>query len=327
MERYRADDWGNGYLLVVYNSATGAYESSVAGMPQTKAVTPFKPSIDESKINIAWLPYTDDWNNTFPDGETYDLIYPEVTIPEDAFYAPLSTPYGQLAFRLESTIGIYGTGLLDAIPDDSLKAQYQKEQEAGADLNPAIWAGGDWASLYGNTTHPKRFTYALSRGPLQDAAGANAIWNITNVTRSDRRKHYLSLDPTIYASAASQDPDVQAQFYQYFPDWNRTGNVQQDIYNYLTSTELPVEMSDQDYVNFMVWHRGLAVPAARNLSDATVQRGPRLVALPATVPAGRRATTASPTPTASSPTATCVCRAIRTRRYGPTPTWCSTASS
>ena len=34
MERYRADDWGNGYLLVVYNSATNAYESSVAGMPQ-----------------------------------------------------------------------------------------------------------------------------------------------------------------------------------------------------------------------------------------------------------------------------------------------------
>jgi CxxC motif-containing protein (DUF1111 family) len=276
MERYRADDWGNGYLLVVYNSATNAYENSVAGMPQTKAVAPFKPSIDESKINIAWLPYTDDWNNTFPDGETYDLIYPEVTIPEDAFYAPLSTPYGQLAFRLESTIGIYGTGLLDAIPDDSLKAQYQREQEAGATLNPAIWAGGDWASLYGNTSHPKRFTYALSRGPLQDAAGANAIWNITNVTRSDRRKHYLSLDPSIYATAASQDPEVQAQFYQYFPEWNKTGNVQQDIYNYLTSTELPVEMSDQDYVNFMVWHRGLAVPAARNLSDATVQRGRQL---------------------------------------------------
>ena len=96
------------------------------------------------------------------------------------------------------------------------------------------------------------------------------------MTRSDRRKHYLSLDPTIYATAASQDPEVQAQFYQYFPEWNKTGNVQQDIYNYLTSTDLPVEMSDQDYVNFMVWHRGLAVPAARNLGDATVQRGKKL---------------------------------------------------
>ena len=276
MERYRADDWGNGYLLVVYNSATNAYESSVAGMPQTKAVAPFKPSIDEEKITIAWLPYTDDWGNRFPDGETYDLIYPEVNIPEDAFYAPLSTPYAQLAFRLESTIGIYGTGLLDAIPDDSLKAQYQRESDAGATLNPAIWAGGDWASYYGNTTHPKRFTYALTRGPLQDAPGSNAIWNITNVTRSNKRSHYLSLNADIYAQASANDPDVQAQFYNYFPQWNKTGNPATDIYNYLRCDTLPAEMSDQDYVNFMVWHRGLAVPAARNIDDPDVQRGKKL---------------------------------------------------
>jgi len=276
MERYRADDWANGYLLVVFNKNTGAYETSVAGMPQTKAVPPFKPSIDEEKISIAWLGYVDEWGNRFPDGETYDLIYPEVTIPEDAFYAPLATPYGELAFRLESTIGIYGTGLLDAIPDDSLKAQYQKEEAAGAQLNPAIWAGGDWASLYGNTNHPKRFTYALSRGPLQDAAGANAIWNIPNVTRSDRRSHYLSLNKSIYATAASQDPEVQSLFYHYFPQWNVSGDPQTDIYNYLMCDTLPAEMTDKDYVDFMVWHRGLAVPAARNLGDSTIQRGRKL---------------------------------------------------
>ncbi|MBQ9418143.1 MAG: hypothetical protein IJU19_06135 [Bacteroidales bacterium] len=277
MNRYRADDWGNGYLLVVYNKTTNAYEASVAGMPQTKAVEPFKPSIDESMIDIQWLPYTDEWGNAFPDGETYDLIYPEVNIPEAAFYAPLTTDYANLGFRLETTIGIYGTGLLDAIDDDSLKAQYMKEEQDGyLQLNPAIWAGGNWASLYGNTNHPKRFTYALSRGPLQDAAGANAIWNITNVTRSDRRKHYLSLTPSIYATKASQDPDVQAKFYDLFPQWRVSGNVEQDIYNYLTCDTLPIEMSDKDYINFMVWHRGLAVPAARNMNDATVQRGKKL---------------------------------------------------
>ena len=315
MERYRADDWANGYLLVVYNKTTDAYETSVAGMPQTKAVAPFKPSIDESKINIAWLDYVDEWGNRFPDGETYSLIYPEVTIPEDAFYAPLTAPYSQMAFRLESTIGIYGTGLLDAIPDDSLKAQYQKESEAGANLNPAIWAGNDWASLYGNTTHPKRFTYALSRGPLQDAAGANAIWNITNVNRSDRRSHYLSLNKSIYANTAADDPEVQAQFYHYFPAWNKTGDPRTDIYNYLMCDTLPIEMSDQDYVNFMVWHRGLAVPAARNLADSTVQRGRKLFRDLGC------ATCHRPT------TATAGCPAIPTRRFGPTPTWCSTVSS
>jgi CxxC motif-containing protein (DUF1111 family) len=280
MERYRADDWGNGYLLVVYDKSkpNEPYETSVAGMPQTKAVAPFKPSIDEEKIQIAWLNYTDEWGNKFDDGETYSLIYPEVTIPEDAFYAPLAVPYSQLGFRLETTIGIYGTGLIDAIPDDSLKAQYQREYDAGADLNPAFWAGNDWApgAYYGATTHPKRFTYALSRGPLQDAPGSNAIWNIPNVTRSNKRSHYLSLNKSIYATKASQDPEVQAEFYHYFPEWNKTGNPETDIYNYLMCDTLPAEMSDQDYVNFMIWHRGLAVPAARNLADAEVQRGRKL---------------------------------------------------
>ena len=69
---------------------------------------------------------------------------------------------------------------------------------------------------------------------------------------------------------------MQAEFYRYFPQWNKTGNPETDIYNYLVCDTLPIEMSDQDYVNFMVWHRGLAVPAARNLNDATVQRGRKM---------------------------------------------------
>ena len=79
-----------------------------------------------------------------------------------------------------------------------------------------------------------------------------------------------------YARIASLDPDVQAQFYQYYPEFNQTGNPETDIYNYLMSTNLPVEMSNDDYVNLMIWHRGLAVPAARNLSDTTIQRGRKL---------------------------------------------------
>ena len=249
-------------------------------MPQTKAVPPFKAPIDESQIQISWLEYTDEWGNRFPDGETYSLIYPEVHIPASAYYVPLESngtqiSYGSEIVRLESTIGIYGTGLLDAIPDDSLKAQYMREQMAGVPLNPAMWAGGDWAptGLYGKTNHPKRFTYACSRGPLQDGPGANAIWNITNVTRGDRRYHYMT---EAYARKASQDPDVQAAFYTYFPDYNITGNPETDIYNYLMNKNLPAEMSNDDYVNLMVWHRGLAVPAARHLDDPEVQKGRQL---------------------------------------------------
>lgn len=274
MQRYRADDWGNGYLLVVTDD-TDTYLSSLTGMPQTKAVAPFKAPIDEEKIEIDWKDYTDEWGNKFDDGESYSLIYPEVTIPEDAFYVPLEVggspvAYEKIRVRLESTIGIYGTGLLDAIPDDSLKAQYAKEELAGVKLNPAIFKNGEWVKTYGNTSHPLRFTYALSRGPLQDAAGSNAIWNITNVTRGDRRYHYMT---QTYADVAAADPDVQSEFYNYFPEWNITGNPEEDIANYLMNKQLPAEMTDDDFVDFMIWHRGLAVPAARNLDDADVQRG------------------------------------------------------
>lgn len=278
---YKADKNGNGYLLVITDD-TDTYLSSVTGMPQTLAVAPFKAPIDESNIKINWLEYTDEWGNQFPDGEPYSLIYPEVIVPEDAFYVPLevtkngettTVPYSNVRFRVESTIGVYGVGLLDAIDDDDLKAQYAKEEAAGAKLNPAIFANGEWTSLYGKTTHPKRFTYALSRGPLQDAAGANAIWNITNVTRSDRRYHYMT---ATYAKVASQDPDVQKDFYKYFPDQNKTGNVREDIYNYLMAKDLKPEMTDEEYADFMIWHRGLAVPAARDLDNPEVIKGKEL---------------------------------------------------
>lgn len=277
MDRYRANDWGNGYLLVV-TDRNDNYLTSLTGMPQTKAVAPFKAPIDEEKIEIKWLSYVDEWGNTFPDGESYSLIYPEVTIPEDAYYVPLEVgtqtiDHSDVVVRLESTIGIYGTGLLDAIDDDDLKAQYALEEQAGARINPAIFANGQWVKTYGTTTHPLRYTYALTRGPLQDAAGANAIWNITNVTRSDRRYHYMT---QTYAETAASDPDVQADFYAYFPEWNKTGNVHDDIINYLMNKELPAEMTDEDYVDFMIWHRGLAVPAARNLDDPKVQLGKKL---------------------------------------------------
>ncbi|MDR0745263.1 MAG: hypothetical protein LBF17_02065 [Mediterranea sp.] len=278
---YRANEHGNGYLLVITDE-TDTYLSSLTGMPQTMAVEPFKAPVDESKIKIEWLPHTDEWGNKFPDGESYSLIYPEVTIPEEAYYVPLevtknnvttTVPHANVRVKLESTIGVYGTGLLDAISAEDLKAEYAKQEKAGASLNPAIFANGNWTKTYAATDHPLRFTYALSRGPLQDGAGANAIWNITNVTRSNRRYHYMT---KTYATVASQDAEVQADFYKHFPEQNKTGNVENDIFSYLMSTDLDVEMADEEYKNFMIWHRGLAVPAARNLDDPVVDKGKKL---------------------------------------------------
>ena len=312
---YNAAQVGNGTLLVLYDptKASEPYVSWVAGMPQLFGAAPFKAPIDPDKITVEWKTATDAHGNRFADGETYELRYPEVTIPADAIYSgqaqfrtalqalpsnganfdvtkDLALIDGGYAVRLENTIGVYGTGLLDAIPDEDIIAQYAKEAADGKlkhGLNPAFWDGSFKTSGYYNNDSqwgPKRFTYALTRGPIMDAAGANAIWNITNVTRSDRTKHYLDLDGRVYATCASIDPEVQAAFAAYIdqqdpdnlhPEW-RTGNVQQDIYTYLTSKTLPAEMTDDEFTQVMVWHRGLAVPAARNVTDKSVLRGKEL---------------------------------------------------
>ena len=304
---YDADTRGNGYLLVIYtptdgdNGDDGSYISEVTAMPQTRATSPFLPPLDESGITIEWLTVTGTMPSglsatQFPDGETYELIYPEVTILQTAFNTdPVPSGY---AVRLESTIGLYGTGLLDAIPEDSLKAEYKKQAaEALANgyavsdmLNSSIWDGDadDWASsawytLADGTQKVKRYTYALTRASLQDGAGANAMWNIPNVSRSDR--HYL-YTTTAWATAMSENADVIAAIKAdptspYYADGTDEGiaeavlnlldpNTDQfdnDYYNF------EAEMSDESFWQYMVWHRGLAVPRARDLNNSTVQRG------------------------------------------------------
>ncbi len=294
--RFNTNEIGNGCLLVVYDPATEGYVSWLAGMPQSHAVAPFKAPVDESKIKVHWANAVDDWNNRFDDGETYELQYPEVTMPEDAIYV-VGQGYklpGSYTVKLESTIGVYGTGLLDAITEEDLLAQYRQEE---ADefmqngLNPAFYSNGSWTGMYSNslqgdgTGYARRYTYALSRGPLQDAAGANAIWNITNVTRSDRRYHYLDAAGT-YALYSSKDPEVQAGFKKYIERIDPKkmhpsywiGTLEERIYAYLTDKNLDAEMTDDEYTDFMVWHRGLAVPAVRDIDDPDVIRGRELFA-------------------------------------------------
>lgn len=291
---FNTNDIGNGCLLVVYDPATEGYVSWLAGMPQSHAVAPFKAPLDESKIKVKWIDATDEWNNRFDDGEQYSLQYPEVSMPLDAIYV-VNQGYqlpGDYAVKLESTIGIYGTGLIDAITEEDILAQYRKEDSDGLlpnGLNPTFYSNGNWNSMYSNslqgdgTKYVRRFTYALSRGPLQDAAGANAIWNITNVTRSDRRYHYLDAAGT-YVKYSSEDPEVQAGFDDYIaridPDKKHSsyweGSMKERITAYLTDKNLDVEMSDDEYTDLMVWHRGLAVPAVRDIDDPDVQKGKKL---------------------------------------------------
>ncbi|MBQ4188845.1 MAG: hypothetical protein II660_02530, partial [Bacteroidales bacterium] len=140
------------------------------------------------------------------------------------------------------------------------------------------------------TKYVRRYTYALSRGPILDAAGANAIWNITNVSRPDRPFLYTT---AAWAKAMSKNADVIAEIRKqgdsspYYVDVDGNGQVtDEEISEAVLALLSPStnqfnnayhnfepEMSADEFYDFMVWHRGLAVPRARNLNDKDVQKG------------------------------------------------------
>lgn len=315
---------GNGYLLAVYhpvdgaNSNDGGYVAEVTGMPQTQATEPFKAPIDESQIKMQWHHVTAMESGLpmkFPDGEAYDLIYPEITIPRSAFRTnpnPYDTGNKAVAVRVESTIGVMGTGLLDAITEEDLKAQYAstanyyknvaKVADVSEYVNPKFWdasadnfASGAWYPATENTgvyadggngkPMVKRFTYALTRATLQDGPGANAIWNITNVTRPDRPKLYTT---NAWAAAMAADKEVIEKIKNdpTSPFWALTDDEISKRVNGLLKPgtnqfsnewhNFEPEMSADHFYEFMVWHRGLAIPRARNLNDARVQQGKKV---------------------------------------------------
>ncbi|OAV71592.1 putative thiol oxidoreductase [Bacteroidales bacterium Barb4] len=274
VDKFDTSDSRNGYLLMIYDPAspTLALASKYfTGMTQTRAVAPFKAPIDEAGIKLTWEPYTDEYGNKYADGTPYSagtsyagtLIYPKVEIAQSAILFP-DFDMSKHAASLEATIGIYGVGLLDAISDDDLRTQYADEQTRGYAKGII---GGDIEEKDPSNpfpgVHPGRFTYLCTRGTLDNGPGSNAIWNITNVTRPERTYHYITDE---YAKIMSQDVDVQ----------KARGESKEEIYNYLMSNTLTPELTKADYDAFMVWHRSVAVPAARNLDDEKVQRGKTL---------------------------------------------------
>ncbi len=330
---------GNGYLLVVYNSGadgdfgdasatitdgsiTGptwtdattdnAYVSELTGMPQTKSASPFPAPLDESKITIEWKSYTDEWNNQYADGTSYELIYPEVSIPSDAIYYKDSEYFtaindpSKYEVRIEATIGIYGTGLIDAITEEDIDAEAEYQSSM-------TWGGRRGASIVqlDGTYRKGRYTYGLTRGTLQHGPGSNALWNITNVTRETSNSLYrTNYCTTAYANAVSEDAAVRAalaadSYYNFLiVDLNEDGTLSDEevnstytkyrIYNYLmwnntqydrklssfadarTSSQMDAELGLEEYTQFMVWHRGLAVPSVRNIDTDEYKRGKEL---------------------------------------------------
>lgn len=285
--KYDSNTIGNGYILMITDE-NDIVVQSFGLVAMGRATEPFKPQFDESKVKIAWNEYTDQWGNKFDDGETYSLIYPEVTLEDGCIYGKLidkwgnEVPMSRAKVRLESTIGFIGSGLIDAIPDDSIMAQYRSEGSSQyVTLNPQFWdnSAKDFTKNADGTLALKssegivyKFDYALDRASVMSDA---SFWEVQNVTRDDFRKHYI---PSEYWQFAAADPEVTSKFYDYYPEWNLTGDPAKDIITFGNADNLPVEMKESDYINYMVWHRGVGIPAARNTTTDDFKEGKRLFA-------------------------------------------------
>lgn len=294
---------GNGYIVSVYypdapGSNNGTPISQLTTFTMLQAVEPFLPPVDPNQIHITWHDVTTMPSGLpmqFPDGERFQLRYPSVAIPQSAFNTdPRPSGY---EVRLIASCNFQGLGLIDAISNEDLEKQYKQEGKF-VELNPEFWDNTAkrlkpeaYAEDAFGKKFVKRFNYDLLDGCLENDV---ALWDELNVLRSDI-KHICSTEA--WAKAMSENPnvisyiqqhgsDVHSYVHPYYHDGTAAGikkavayllspgdNV--NLYNNPYFNFKP-EMTDEAYHAFMVWHRGLAVPRARNLNDKVVQRGKAL---------------------------------------------------
>jgi hypothetical protein len=182
----------------------------------------------------------------------------------------------------------------DKSANDFAASAYYHNWQPG-DLGDGYDADGNFykRDTYRDGKLLKKFTYAMTRGTLQDGAGANAIWNITNVSRPDRPYLYTTV---AWAKAMSENTEVIAKIRAageespYYCDVDGNGTVtdaeiSEAVFALLSPGtnqfdnkyhNFKPEMSADEFYDFMVWHRGLAIPRARNLQRKDVQRGKEL---------------------------------------------------
>ncbi len=241
--------FGNGYTVFVH-TPDGKLVDGYMFMLQTKAVPPYKPPARD--VKITWRNFVDQYGNRYPDGTRYNsgkptegtLIYPTAELVDPLL--PLPAGY---KVSLESTIGFYGSGLLDAIPDEDIIAESKRQQAMPGSVKgrPGAWI----VEPHDGKKHLGKFTYHNTRATLQNGPGLNGMWNVFNLTRTDR--------PRLFASS------------QWIAKQRELGLDTAPLVG-----SQPHELAQKDVDDLMVWSRGLAVPAARNLHKPEVQRGREL---------------------------------------------------
>ncbi len=294
---------GNGYIVSVYypdapGSNDGTPIDQLTTFTMTMAESPFLPPLDPDKVEITWH----EVNNMpsglamkFPKGgEEFSLRYPEVTIPQSAFNVdPQPENY---AVRLIVSCNFQGLGLIDAISNEDIEAQYKLEDSYGVELNPEFWDSSAkrlndnaYAEDAFGSKFVKRFNYDLLEGCLENDV---ALWDELNVLRSDISHicsteawaKAMSKNENVINTIMAQGGDKSSRLHPYYNDGTKEGIA--EAVNYLLSPNANLydnnyyiakpEMTDDQYHAFMVWHRGIAVPRARNLNDKTVQQGKKL---------------------------------------------------
>ncbi|WDP92754.1 MAG: thiol oxidoreductase [Desulfobacter sp.] len=240
------EQFGNSYLAFVH-TPEGKFVKGVKFMFQTMATPPYKPLAQS--VELKWHKYVDEHGNKYPDGSPYNkgseyegtLVYPTARIVDPL----IELPKGHKV-SLEGTIGIIGTGLLDAVKDEDIIAEYKRQQ---ALEGPVKGQHGRWITEpYDGKKHLGKFTTHNARATLMNGPGFNGSWSVPNITREDRPKLFATQEWIDKQDEMGLDTD-------------------------LLTAHQPAEMSRDDLDNLMVWSRGLAVPAARDLDKPIVKRG------------------------------------------------------
>jgi CxxC motif-containing protein (DUF1111 family) len=246
----RVEDWktefGNGYIAFVH-TPDGQIVDGYQFMLQTLATPPYQPPA--KGVDIEWVPFVDDYGNRYPDGTPYNAGKPTegtLTYPEETLVEPLLPLPEDYQVSLEATIGLYGTGLLDAIPDEAILAEAKRQQ---SQPGPVKGEPGPWIiEPYDGEPHLGKFAWHGSRATLQNGPGFNGSWSVYNITREDK--------PALFASQEWIDKQAELGL---------------DIAP--LQAPQPVEMTQEDLEALMLWSRTLGVPAARDLSRPEVKRG------------------------------------------------------
>lgn len=185
----------------------------------------------EAQVFVDW----EEHRFTFADGETIALRKPKLRLEKLAF-----GPLGAGAMlSLRNTQPVIGMGLLEAVPEDSLRAIAAEQRAAG--LNGRINLVWDFV---GQRMAVGRFGWKAGQATLMGQTAAAFLGDL-GVTSKFLRVNNC---PPIQHACLNQDPANDP------------------------------EIIDSDMDDFEAWLRGLAAPARRDASAPLVQQGEALFA-------------------------------------------------